>query len=203
MKGENKYFVQTAEEVFVLYLSQCPNCGRLIMSIEERILDESGEVVDVERSIIWPLSSGRPPAPLEVPEHIARDYNEASLVLPFSPKASAALSRRCLQVVLWEAGETKSTNLSRQIDEALPSLPTHIAHNVDAIRQIGNFAAHEQKSEHTGEILDIEPGEAEWNLDVLEALFDFYYVKPELERRKREALNEKLEEAGKPPLKGP
>jgi len=153
--------------------------------------------------VIWPLSSGRPPAPPEVPERIARDYDDAALVLPFSAKASAALSRRCLQVLLWEAANTHSQNLSQQIDEVLPSLPAYIAENLDAVRQIGNFAAHEQKSQATGAILDVEPGEAEWNLDVLEALFDFYYVRPEIERKKREELNKKLTEAGKPPLKQP
>ena len=51
--------------------------------------------------------------------------------------------------------------------------------------------------------MDVEVGEAEWNLEVLESLFDFYYVRPKLEREKREDLNLKLEEAGKPPLKEP
>ena len=35
---------------------------------------------------------------------IAEDYNQAAIVLPYSPKASAALSRRCLQTILTEAG---------------------------------------------------------------------------------------------------
>jgi hypothetical protein len=36
------------------------------------------------------------------------------------------------------------------------------------------------KSTTTGVILDAEPGEAEWNLDILESLFDFYFVQPAL-----------------------
>jgi hypothetical protein len=47
----------------------------------------------------------------------------------------------------------------------------------------------------------VEPGEAEWNLDVLEALFDFYFVQPELLKKKRAALDAKLAEAGKPKMK--
>ena len=47
----------------------------------------------------------------------------------------------------------------------------------------------------------MEPGESEWCLDVLEALFDFYFVQPELLKRKRAALDKKLGEAGKPPMK--
>jgi hypothetical protein len=68
---------------------------------------------------------------------------------------------------------------------------------VDAIRNIGNFAAHPMKSKTSGEVLPVEPGEAEWNLDALDALFDFFFVQPETIRKKREALNQKLDQAGK------
>ncbi len=66
---------------------------------------------------------------------------------------------------------------------------------------IGAFAAHPIKSKASGEIIDVEPGEAEWNLDVLESLFDFYFTQPALLKKKREALNTKLKEAGKPEMK--
>jgi hypothetical protein len=49
--------------------------------------------------------------------------------------------------------------------------------------------------------LPVELGEAEWNLDVLESLFDFYFVQPARAKAKRDALNKKLADAGKPPLK--
>jgi hypothetical protein len=47
----------------------------------------------------------------------------------------------------------------------------------------------------------VEPHEAEWNLEVLEGLFDFFYVAPAKEQKKREALNAKLAGANKPPMK--
>jgi hypothetical protein len=68
-------------------------------------------------------------------------------------------------------------------------------------KNIGNFAAHPVKSKSTSEIVDVEVEEAEWNLDVLELLFDFYYVQPARIAQKREALNAKLGEAGKPHMK--
>jgi hypothetical protein len=49
--------------------------------------------------------------------------------------------------------------------------------------------------------LPVEPTEAEWNLDVLEALFDFYFVQPDVVRKKRAALDLKLKEVGKKPMK--
>jgi len=38
-------------------------------------------------------------------------------------------------------------------------------------------------------------------LDVLESLFDFYFVAPEKLKEKRDELNKKLQEAKKPPMK--
>lgn len=62
------------------------------------------------------------------------------------------------------------------------------------------FAAHPQKSTASGAILDVEPGEAEWNLDVLESLFDFYFIQPALSAKRKAELNQKLKAAGKPEI---
>jgi hypothetical protein len=72
---------------------------------------------------------------------------------------------------------------------------------VDAVRQVGNFAAHAIKDQHTGEIVPVEPGEAEWLLDVLESLFDYVFVQPVRLAKRKETLNHKLAAAGKPALK--
>ena len=119
------------------------------------------------------------------------DYREACLVLADSPKASAALSRRCLQHILREKAGVRQGNLYNEIQEVLSSnsLPSDIAESIDLIRNIGNFAAHPTKSESSGEIVPVEPGEAEWCLDVIEMLYDFYFVRPDTNKKKREAIN--------------
>jgi hypothetical protein len=48
------------------------------------------------------------------------------------------------------------------------------------------------KSTQSGQILDVDPGEADWTLDVLEGLFDFYFVQSAKSAAKRAALNAKL-----------
>ena len=181
----------------------CPECGRMILTIEpfNESADSRERIVGEQEVVIWPLQSARPPVPKQVPEHIGADYQEAALVLSLSPKASAALSRRCLQAVLREAGSANQHNLSQQINAVMPSLPSYIAESIDHIRNVGNFAAHPTKDQASGQIVDVEPGEAEWNLDVLDMLFDHYYVKPALAIQKREELNVKLEAAGKKPMK--
>lgn len=154
--------------------------------------------------MIRPRGSQRPPCPSEVTDKdLAQDYAEACLVLPDSPKASAALSRRCLQHLLRTKAGVKHSDLSREIQQILDSkaLPSAIAESLDAIRNVGNFAAHPIKSNSTGEIVAVEPGEAEWNLETLEMLFDLYFVQPARIKAKRDALNQKLMDAKKPPLK--
>lgn len=36
----------------------------------------------------------------------------------------------------------KPGDLSKEIDEAMKTLPSYLVESIDAIRQIGNFAAH-------------------------------------------------------------
>lgn len=80
-------------------------------------------------------------------------------------------------------------------------LPSFLAESLDSVRNVGNFAAHPMKDTNTGAIVAVEPHEAEWNLEVLEGLFDFFYVGPAKEQKKRDALNAKLASANKPPMK--
>lgn len=152
--------------------------------------------------LVWPKGVSRAPIPPEVPPGIAGDYEEACLVLSDSPKASAALSRRCLQAILRDKAGTTKKDLNDQIEEVIQAakIPTHIADGLHAVRNIGNFAAHPMKSTTTGVIIDVEPGEAEWNLDVLELLFDFYFVQPAVAAKRKAELNKKLKAAGKPEL---
>ncbi len=161
--------------------------------------DEHGFENIFSRNLVRPKGSNRPPVPVEVPKDVANDYDEACLVLPDSPKASAALSRRALQHLLRDATEIKEGNLANEIKQVLESnhLPPYLSESIDAIRNIGNFAAHPSKSESTGKIVEVESGEAEWNLEVLEMLFDFYYVQPEKIKKRKEALNKKLGDIGK------
>jgi hypothetical protein len=202
-KYHGAYFthIKSPKQTIIMFYAECPICEKPIIKGEEVTGLGTSRYSVIGEHLFWPQTTTRNPLPTSVPDYLAQDYHEAALVLPFSPKASAALSRRCLQIVLREAGNTKSKDLSGQIDEILSSLPSTISQNLDAIRAVGNFAAHPIKSQSTGEIIEVEPGEAEWNLDVLDSLFDFYYERPEIERRKRIAINQKLAEAGKPPLK--
>jgi hypothetical protein len=154
--------------------------------------------------LVNPRGAQRSKSPPEVVDEdapLAADYDEACLVLADSPKSAAALARRCLQHILHEKAGATQSNLNDQIDHVLAGLPSHLSASVDGVRTVGNFAAHPMKSTNSGELLDVEPGEAEWTLDTVEALMDFFYVAPAQTAAKRAAMNAKLSAAGKPPLK--
>lgn len=180
----------------------CPGCDKKIIILSKKSFEPYSAW---QETLIYPKAISRTPLSADVPEKFAADYREACIVLADSPKASAALSRRCLQNILREKAGVKKADLSNEIQQILDSnsLSSFIAEDLDAVRNIGNFAAHSIKSTNTGEIIEVEVGEAEWNLDVLEELFDFYFVQPEIARKKREALNKKLADAGKPPMREP
>ena len=171
----------------LLACSSCPHCKRLIITLNDELM--------------YPLRTLRTPCPIQVPIHIKKDYDEACMVEPLSSNASAALARRCLQNMLRDVG-IKPSDLSNEIEEAMKTLPSDLARAIDAIRLIGNFSAHPMKSTSTGEIVGAEEGETEWVLDVLESLFDHYYVRPALLEEKRNKLNAKLADIQKKPMKG-
>lgn len=180
---------------------QCPECQKVIIYISrgKRARDAFTEI---NRYLVYPRKiGGRSQAPSEVPQHIAEDYNEAGVILNYSPKASAALSRRCLQTILRETDGIKNGTLDSEINQALKLFPPYIGDAIDAIRNIGDFVAHPKKSTSAGEIVAVEPGEAEWALEVLEQLFDFCYVQPKKLKEKQDTLHKKLVDINKLKLK--
>lgn len=190
----------------------CPTCKKAIFKltrgqifIEQRLPPKPifSLIKGVKETLIKPKAPNRTPLPPQVPMDFAEDYQEACLVLSDSPKASAALSRRCLQNIIREKLGIKKRNLADEIQEVLDNniFPSYISEPLDAVRNNGNFGAHTIKSTSTGEICPVEPGEAEWNLDVIESLFDFLFVQPAIMQKKKEALNKKLIDAGKLPMK--
>jgi len=178
---------------------ECPSCAQAIIGLSGT---DSINNPTVPRHFVYPKAAMRSKAPPEVPESIAEDFNEACLVWADSAKASAALSRRCLQAMLAGQGFDQH-NLAQAIQAALDSgrLPGAVAGNLDHVRNVGNFAAHPTKETNSGAIMPVLPEEAEWNLEVLEELFDLFYVQPAIAKQKREALNKRLADAGKPPMK--
>ena len=210
----NTNWIQDKDGVWGIRFCMCPTCNKIIIQLGKL----KGGYVEPSSSsktnpsntpdlydwkLFKPKTISRSPLPPEIPEKFGNDYKEACLIIADSPKASAALSRRCLQNLLREKAKTTKKDLYDQIQEVIDSekLPSYLSEDLDAVRNIGNFGAHPIKSKRTGEIIEVEPGEADWNLNILEQLFDFCLVQPEISRKKRENLNKKLKDAGSPQMK--
>lgn len=180
---------------------KCPSCQKRIFILFQRKIP--GTQVSISdrffSAMVYPSGTSRSPVPPEVPQDIASDYSEACMVLSISPKASAALSRRCLQHLLRNAANVPAGDLYNEIQDAISNsrMPSYLADQVDQIRKIGNMSAHPMKSKQTGMIVEVEPHEAEWTLDVLELLFDFYYVQPAIAKAKAAQLVAKVADAKK------
>lgn len=196
-----------SKEGFGIAVQLCPSCNHLVVSYREGdIFEGSSRTVMTsvhEETVIYPESTNKELSD-EVPEPYRKDFNEALLALEYSPKASAALSRRLLQKILREKLSIRKKDLSQEIDEFIEKsgAPAYLVGAIDAVRNVGNFAAHPIKYQNTGDIVDVEEGESEWLLEVLESLCDFVFVQPARLDERRKSLNAKLRELGKPELKG-
>jgi hypothetical protein len=185
--------IASPQAVWQAQSQRCPSCFEAIIFLVQLRPER-------RNYLAFPLGKTRP-IPAEVPEPYRQDFKESVSVLSFSPKASAAISRRLLQMILREHAGTTKKDLYDQIEEIITSnkVPPYISDDLHAVRNIGNIAAHAMKSTNTGEIVDVEPGEAEWNLDGLESLFEFYFVAPARSAKRAAALHEKLKDIGKAP----
>lgn len=187
----------------------CPSCEEPIFVYQKGFYNPSTSnysaylTYTIDTKILYPFLQNQKKLHESIPKFLSDDYHEAQLVLPYSPKASAALSRRCLQNFFHNKLAIKGKNLSQEIDLFIEKekCPSYVLDAIDAIRNIGNFAAHPLKENNTGEIVPVEPGEAEWLIEILELLFDFYFIVPEKMAEKKATLNRKLESLGKPPMK--
>ena len=182
--------------------ANCPSCRD--WTIQMTLGKDKKPLMDWRQ--VYPIGANRGPVPPEVPPEIARDYIEACNVLPISAKASAALSRRCLQNMLHAHGY-KARDLAKEIDLLLnetdprKALPHKLRVTVDAIRNFGNFGAHPIDDKTTLQVIEVEPHEAEWCLETIENLVEHFYVGPAAAAAMKAALDGKLAAGGKPPAK--
>jgi hypothetical protein len=152
--------------------------------------------------MVYPKAVGRPPLPDTVPPIYADEYREAAGLLPYSSRASAAVSRHCLQRLFHEMIGIHSTHFARELDLVLASkqVPRYLADALEGVRNFADFAVYPEKSTAPDAVTDVQAGEAEWLLDTLEALFNFYFVQPAETQKRRAALLSRIDVPWKNPV---
>jgi hypothetical protein len=122
-----------------------------------------------------------------VPSPILQDYREACLIQNLSPKASATLSRRCLQGMIRDFWKIKKDRLVDEIEALEKHVDPLTWEAIDAVRKVGNIGAHMKKDIDV--IVDVDPLEAEKLIGLIELLIsDWYVTRYERQRRLEEIV---------------
>lgn len=112
--------------------------------------------------------------PEYIPVQLRTDYEEASAIIELSPKASATLSRRCLQGIIRDFWKVKKGRLVDEINAIEDKVDPLTWKSIDAIRKVGNIGAHMEKDINL--IIDVEPKEANLLIQLIELLFEEWYI---------------------------
>ncbi|WP_456683457.1 DUF4145 domain-containing protein [Bradyrhizobium sp. S3.14.4] len=149
---------------------------------------ENFKLNDVLGSYNLRPESAAKPQPEFIPAPIREDYHEACRIRDLSPKASATLARRCLQGMIRDFCGIAKSKLIDEIKVLREQLDTNkaakgVTHEsvdaIDAVRKVGNVGAHMEKD--VSLIVEIDSGEAQILIELIEMLFEEWYV----ERAKR------------------
>lgn len=184
--------LELAEETF-----RCPTCGGFTVELIGFEVQQGTRQYAWTQQVFPPNSRPLPPG---TPGDLAADWTEAWAILPISPRAAAAIARRSLQHVLVGSLGAKGRDLNDQINSMDGSWPTQLIEDLHMLRHIGNFSVHPIKETLSGEVVEVEPQEAEWTLEVLEQVLDLAFTRPARQRERRIGFNKKLSSAGKDPL---
>lgn len=147
----------------------------------------------------WRLrpSSSAKPMPIYIPAPLVDDYNEACLIRDLSPKASATLSRRCLQGMIRDFwGESKPT-LYKEIEAIKDRVDSDTWDAIDAVRSLGNIGAHMEKDINV--IVDVDPTEAQHLINLIELLIEDWYVTRHDRAQRKKAVVDAANSKKSPP----
>lgn len=185
----NKYGYQALKA----YVTVCPNpeCGEyaLDLSLHDHAHVAGGNYKDLGAKKCWSLlpASSAKPIPSYVPAAVVADYEEACAIKMLSPKASATLSRRCLQGMIRDFHGIAKKTLFQEIEGLKDLVDPSTWAAIDAVRQIGNIGAHMEKDIDV--IVDVDPDEAQLLINLIETLIqDWYVVRHQREERLKNVI---------------
>jgi hypothetical protein len=161
---------------------RCPNpdCGETTLDVLVYRQDPGNpENAAVPGMLVkrWPLipASRARRLPKDVPAAIRDDYDEACRTEATSPKASAALVRRCLGELLRDFYGANGAALAPEIERVASGLPAGAA--AETLRAFAAMPNVRGMSGRDSSILtDVRDGDASRMIDLLELLIDETYV---------------------------
>jgi Domain of unknown function (DUF4145) len=174
---------------FISVLIVCPNpkCKKFTLTVrrfEAKFYAHVEPTVSEKVEQTWNLI---PPStakvfPEYVPQAIRDDYLEACLIRDLSPKASATMSRRCLQGMIRDFWKVSKPKLIQEIEAIKDKVDPMTWKAIDDVRSIGNIGAHMEKDIDV--IVDVDADEAQILIELVETLIkDWYVTRNEREQR--------------------
>ena len=170
-------------------------CRKLTLSGWLQVYEDLGanRIKILEQLNFWRLlpDSTAMPQPDYIPQAIRDDYEEACKIRNLSPKASATLSRRCLQGMIRDFWKIRKKNLAQAINALKPEVDGTTWKAIEAVRKVGNIGAHMEKNIDL--IVEVEPKEAGLLIGLIERLFREWYVARHERQQSMDALIEMAE----------
>ncbi|MCK4946142.1 MAG: DUF4145 domain-containing protein [Alphaproteobacteria bacterium] len=166
----------------------CPNSHCKECVITAALYRIQGNVRDSNPLLEWQLKpqSSAKPYPDYIPEPIRKDYEEACLIRDLSPKASATLSRRCMQGIIRNFWCVSKNTLFEEINAIKDEVDLQTWKAIDSVRGVGNIGAHMEKDINI--IVDVEPEEAGLLIRLVEDLFQEWYINRHEREERSKAL---------------
>lgn len=147
---------------------RCPACCKVSVQVIPHPCNKQ-----MDFSFCYPPVN-KMPLPDYIPSAIRSDYSEAVSLVDLSPKASATLSRRCLQGMIHDFWGINQGNLNREISSLKGKVPDTQWKAIDGLRKIGNIGAHMEQD--VSLIVDVEPDEAGKLVKLIELLMQKWYI---------------------------
>lgn len=188
----------------------CPNKDCKKITIKASLLKKSDFMSVVgtmyqkqESSPIWekilqPYIPNAMVLPEYIPKYLREDYYEAYKIIELSPKSSATLTRRCLQGMIRDFWNIKKSRLIDEIKELenKAEIDFETKRIMEILRKFGNSGAHLEKDVNL--IIDIKKEDAKILLNLLEELFQNWYIAKHEKEERLKRLEMKLGENKKP-----
>ncbi|MEN6465823.1 MAG: DUF4145 domain-containing protein [Syntrophaceae bacterium] len=154
----------------------CPNelCRQRAISL--RIVQLNNRAQEMHTLFSWQLlpESEAKTFPDYIPEKLRGEYQEACLLKAKSPRASAVISRKCIQAILRDFYGVSGPSLADEIDSLKGKMDNTAWQAIGIARQFGNIDSY--LNEDVNLLLDVQPDEASLLIWLTETLFEEFYI---------------------------
>ncbi len=154
----------------------CPNelCRQRTISL--RIVQLNNRAQEMHTIFSWQLlpESEAKTFPDYIPEKLRREYHESCLLKSKSPRASAVISRKCIQGILRDFFGVSGPSLADEIKSLRGKMDNTAWQAIDIARQFGSINSY--LNQDVNLLIDVQPDEASLLIWLMETLFEEFYI---------------------------